>query len=419
MKKILIIDDSRMIREFLNRKLEEFGFETDQASNGLEGYTKLRSYEPDLIIMDYYLSRMGAVEFLTKKAGDPNSKNTPVLFASAKISREVILELSKFGIKKFITKPIKIDSLAKSVSELLNVKIELDNTPCIIDANYNEEILFIEVARGLNSEKIEMLRYRLQELIKLYSIQIPRVLLMMSGIEISEGDSLKLRSLIDGIISATDLKLHNFKILTNNDLVKKFVSSRSDIASVEVFSSMPDAMDALLGDKAGGYKDKNGNVHDDFLRVGRGVEESSDGINLRFQSEQNDTQVNFDAIASGLKMAVVDDDPVIQELISMAFSKTQLDVQTFSNGEEFINSQDIESFDMVFLDLLMPRMDGFSVLTALKSRGIQLPIIVLSAVNKRETVIQALQMGVKSYLVKPIQPDMVFKKALEIFQMNF
>jgi response regulator RpfG family c-di-GMP phosphodiesterase len=148
--------------------------------------------------MDYYLSRMSATELLQMKSSEPNIRDIPVLFASGKISRQVILELGQFGIRKFITKPIKIDSLAKAISELLDIRIELDNTPCIIDANYNEEILFIEVARGLNNEKIEMLRYRLRELMKLYHIEIPRILLMLSGLEITEADSLKLRTLIDG-----------------------------------------------------------------------------------------------------------------------------------------------------------------------------------------------------------------------------
>lgn len=419
MKRILIIDAAELIRNFLKSKLEELGFDTDTAQNGLEGSMKMRSYEPDLVIMDYYLSRMSAVELLQQKAGDPNLRDIPVLFASNKISRQVIIELSKYGIRKFITKPIKIDSLTKAISELLDIKIELDSTPCIIDANYNEEVLFIEVARGLNNEKIELLRYRLQELIKLYHIELPKVLLLLSGLEVGEGDSLKLRALIDGIVSSTQVQLRNFKILTSSPVVADFVSRRSDISAIAVVSSMAEAMDGLLGDRVGGYKDKEGNLHDDFLRVGGNRDSGDDSFNLHFQSEHDANTFSFDSMASALKLAVVDDDFVIQELMKNAFAETELQVDTFSDGREFIESPGMSEYDLVFLDLLMPEMDGFSVLSTLNSRGISLPIIVLSAVNKREIVVQALQMGVKSYLVKPIQPDLVFKKAIEIFKLNF
>jgi CheY-like chemotaxis protein len=418
-KKILIIDEADLIRSFLVTKLGELGFETEEAQNGLDGLMKIRNFDPDLVIMDYYLSRMSAAELLEKKAAEPNIRDIPVLFASGKISRQVILELSRYGIRKFITKPIKIDSLVKAISELLDIRIELDNTPCIIDANYNEEILFIEVARGLNNEKIELLRYRLQELIKLYHIEIPRVLLMLTGLEITEADSLKLPTLIDGIVSSTGVMHRNFKILTAEEVVKNFVQSRSDISSIEVLGSMPEAMEKLLGSRAGGYSDEHGNIHEDFLRVGEAGKDNDDGINLRFQSESDANTFSFEAMASSLKMAIVDDDFVIRELIKTAFSHTGLSIETFSDGDEFVRSEHLSEFDLVFLDLLMPSMDGFQVLQTLEAHGVKLPIIVLSAVNKRETVVEALQKGVKSYLVKPIQPDMVYKKALEIFQLNF
>jgi DNA-binding response OmpR family regulator len=50
---------------------------------------------------------------------------------------------------------------------------------------------------------------------------------------------------------------------------------------------------------------------------------------------------------------------------------------------------------------------------------IEQPVIVLSAVTQRESVIRAFQMGVKSYLIKPLKPDDIFKKSLEILKANF
>jgi DNA-binding response OmpR family regulator len=67
----------------------------------------------------------------------------------------------------------------------------------------------------------------------------------------------------------------------------------------------------------------------------------------------------------------------------------------------------------------MPNVDGFEVLKALQAREISYPVIVLSAINQRETMIKAVQMGVKSYLVKPLRPEDILIKAIETLKPNY
>jgi DNA-binding response OmpR family regulator len=80
---------------------------------------------------------------------------------------------------------------------------------------------------------------------------------------------------------------------------------------------------------------------------------------------------------------------------------------------------DTEEYDLAFLDLMMPRVDGFEVLKALQARHISYPVIVLSAISQRDAMIKAIQMGVKSYLVKPLKPEDIFVKSIEILKANF
>ena len=152
-KKILIIDESALFREYLAKKFGEKDFKVIEAKNGLDGMIKMRNELPDLVLMDYFLSRKGSLEILKEKMGNPNVEKVPVVMVSNKIDKENILQIAKFGVKKFFTKPIKIDSLLKTISSILHVEVEMDDTPCIIEAHFNDEILFIEIARGLNNEK--------------------------------------------------------------------------------------------------------------------------------------------------------------------------------------------------------------------------------------------------------------------------
>jgi DNA-binding NarL/FixJ family response regulator len=66
----------------------------------------------------------------------------------------------------------------------------------------------------------------------------------------------------------------------------------------------------------------------------------------------------------------------------------------------------------------MPNVDGFGVLEALQGKNIPYPIIAFSTINQRGIILKVIQLGVKSYLVKPLRPEDIFIKALEIFRAN-
>ena len=75
--------------------------------------------------------------------------------------------------------------------------------------------------------------------------------------------------------------------------------------------------------------------------------------------------------------------------------------------------------DLLFLDLMMPNMNGFEVLDYLKKNNKTIPIIIFSSLSQRETVKKALYYGVKSYIVKPVTMDVILKKVNEILCSDF
>src|SRR5262249_61638159 len=59
----------------------------------------------------------------------------------------------------------------------------------------------------------------------------------------------------------------------------------------------------------------------------------------------------------------------------------------------------------VLLDLRMPRIDGFEVLRSYRAQGGLAPVIALSAMDDKESVVKAMRLGASDYLVKPIEPE--------------
>ncbi len=420
MKKVLVIDESQLFRDYLKKKLEDYGFDVDVAVSGLDGSSKLRTSLPDLLITDYNLSRKSAVELLKEKHDNPNTKDIPVIMASAKVDRDALMGVARYNVRKFLTKPIRVDALLKAVSETLNVPVSIDTTPCIVEAHVNEDIMFIEVAQGLNREKIDLLRYKIHELLDLYELKSPKILVLMTSIEVSTADSIKLQSLFSSVLEMSGTSKRNIKVLTRSSYVREYLESRSEFSGIGVSDNLEDAMDGLLGRKVGGpILEPGPDSREDVLGTSAPKKKRGESINMRFQEEQHKPSFELSSLGDSTRISIVDDDEVIQELIRSSFADTRVQIHAYGNGRAFLDDDGALDSDLVFLDLMMPEMNGFQVLETLKEKELRLPIIVLSALSKRETVVQALKMGVSSYIIKPLKPHDIRNKASEILGLNF
>ncbi len=140
-------------------------------------------------------------------------------------------------------------------------------------------------------------------------------------------------------------------------------------------------------------------------------------------------QLNFERESPGdslsrfgekVRVAVVDDDMVVREIVKNAFAVTGWDIHPFKNGLEFVEALESDpNFDLLFLDLMMPEMNGFAVLQMMHGRDIKIPTIILTALSRTESVVKAREFGVSSYLIKPIKPEGILAKAAEILGTNF
>jgi DNA-binding response OmpR family regulator len=421
MSKILVIDESPLFRGYLSQKLETYGFEMVQGANGLDGWIKMRNEMPDLVIMDYYLSRKSSLELLQEKNNNRNTKDIPIIMVSSKIDKRNVVQLAEFNVKKIFSKPIRMEKFLDGVSSILNVEIAVDDTPCVIEAHFNEDILFIEIAQGLNIEKIEQLRYKIAELFELYQVNNPKILLMMSSLDLPEEHQGKLKILFDTVMDHAQPNGKMIKILTTNEAVIKLTEKTSKYNAIQVHKSLDTAMDSLLGLKA----DKIAHdevVSERLLKSSAPKKEKGEAIQMRFDSgetEQEDQQ-RASVFHSEARVAVVDDDMVIQELVKTVFSDTEWKLTTFNNGKEFMeNPEGPGAFDLIFLDLMMPEMNGFQVLELLKKKSIEVPVIVFSALSQKETVVKAVGFGVNTYLIKPLKPEQLLRKAAEVLSVSF
>jgi adenylate cyclase len=106
------------------------------------------------------------------------------------------------------------------------------------------------------------------------------------------------------------------------------------------------------------------------------------------------------------RVLVVDDDPLNRMLLTRSLEREGHRVGSAASGQEALEILREKPFDVVLLDIVMPELDGVSVLERLKRDPVlqHVPVIMISAVDEIDTVVRCIEMGSEDYLPKPFNP---------------
>ena len=113
---------------------------------------------------------------------------------------------------------------------------------------------------------------------------------------------------------------------------------------------------------------------------------------------------------------IIDDQLYIRRLLHLGLEENGFSVREFSSGKELLNYTrdygDTEDPKIILLDIMMPEMDGFEVLSEVMQHDQlkSIPVVMISARNQKEDVLKALKMGAKDFIVKPFVIEKVVQK---------
>lgn len=117
------------------------------------------------------------------------------------------------------------------------------------------------------------------------------------------------------------------------------------------------------------------------------------------------------------KIAIVDDEPKIVRFIKANLLSFNYQVCTFSNGEQFLEEFDLHEPDLVLLDVMMPNIDGFTVLKQLRKFS-NVPVIFLTARSASDDMLQAFDLEADDYLTKPFSLDELFARVKAVLRRS-
>ena len=112
-----------------------------------------------------------------------------------------------------------------------------------------------------------------------------------------------------------------------------------------------------------------------------------------------------------MRVMLVDDDAPMRQVLARLLQTSGFEsVAEVGDGHQALLHLKSEQVDLIVTDCSMPGMDGIALVTALRARGDQTPVIMLSGQDDPQLIVRAIRAGVNNYIPKPIHPENFFEK---------
>jgi len=116
-KRILVTEDSAVMRKIISKALEKSGFETEQAKGGQDAVDKYKAFNPDLTIMDLVMPKMGGLDAIIEiQKSNPEAKF--IVFTST-TRRDEVVTAKTLNVLSYLIKPLEMEDLLVQVKEAL------------------------------------------------------------------------------------------------------------------------------------------------------------------------------------------------------------------------------------------------------------------------------------------------------------
>lgn len=119
-----------------------------------------------------------------------------------------------------------------------------------------------------------------------------------------------------------------------------------------------------------------------------------------------------------IKVLIADDHPLLRQGLRLILEETE-DIRVAEeawDGEEVLDRLKNNSFDVMVLDINMPKKSGFEVLEELKARGNTIPVLILSTYSEDEYIDLAIKKGAAGYLTKEQAPEKLIDAIRDVFK---
>ena len=380
---ILLIDDDALFGQALleiNRKLD---YKTLLATTGKEGLELAHRYQPKGILLDLGLPDMDGTAVLHEIKTQPELADIPVYIVSG---REKDAALMQEGILGYLQKPVDDQQIGAAEADLLAfIRQTAAQTVLVVE---NGGITAEQIIKLVDSHAVSVLKATAADDMESLLTKHPCRLTIIDLDSRSVTQALDIAQRLRQINANMNFVFFGQQTLSDEDEARIYPYSDSIIIKT------PQSEQRLLK-----------NIERFLAKTSLNIESKTSLI-----SQNN----NSGGRLVGRHILVVDDDARNLFVITAALEKEGAKVDSVLNGHRALEFLEKNSVDMVFMDIMMPEMDGYQTLTALRNNPAlaKTPVVALTAKALNTDREKALISGADDYLSKPVDYEVLISMAV-------
>jgi len=371
MKKVLIIEDDQVIANIYRNKFAVEGYQTEAAYDGESGLKTMRTFGPDVILLDLMLPKMSGVDFIIHVRSEADFAKVPIIVFSNTYLTNMIQEAWRAGANKCLS---KTNCTPKDVLQIVRQTIGASGAAPQAAAAPGHPA----TASPPNFTDAEGDTKFLSELQQAFIDNEPATLAALRA---------GLQNLIKANNETAQLQyIHELYRRTHA------LAGNAGLAGFIYVSQMSAALEALLKE----LYEKPKSINTSTLRT---VAAAADFLGFLFERRKQPDNPDPPAV----NILVVDDEPISQRAVVYALEKAQLPSTSTADPNAALNLLTEKRFDLVFLDVDMPGMTGFELCTKLRAmpQYKKTPVVFVTALSDFDSRTSSMMAGGNDFIAKP------------------
>ena len=383
MMKILIVEDDQIVANIYRNKFSVENYQVEIALDGLAGLEMIRTFRPDAVILDLMMPKMTGVELMKKIRSEPDFQQLPIIVFSNTYLTNMVQEAWKAGATKCLS---KANCTPKQVLEVVRGALShkgapASTTPPPVQAAEPEpkpptprQSVPASDRTASSDPDAEFQAELRNSFIEGLPATLTALRTLLQGLIKSESEATRLKQICE--------LYRRIHALTGN----------AGVAGVPQIARMSDALEALLKE----LYEKPKNITASTLRT---VAIAIDFLGILFEQD-----TALDKLETPPpNVLVVDDEEISRRAVIYALEKAKL---KFVSAEDPAIAYDLlteNRFDLIFLDIDMPGMNGFELCTKLRQLPAhkKTPVVFVTALNDFENRASSTMSGGNDFIAKP------------------
>jgi CheY-like chemotaxis protein/HPt (histidine-containing phosphotransfer) domain-containing protein len=394
MKKILIVEDDELVANTYGNRFSREGFEVSIAPDGLAGLDLVRSFQPDAVILDLMLPKMTGVELTKKIRAEPNLERLPVIVLSNAYLTSVMEQACKAGATKCLS---KADSIPRQVVEVVRKLLARNGAPVAAPPPPADAATPPRQPSALAQATPASDRAPSGDPDAAIQAELRK-----SFIEGLPATLTTLRTLLQGVVKAENKPI---RLLHLHELYRHVhaLSGNAGVVGAPQIARMSDALEVLLKE----LYEQPKNITASTLRT---LAVAIDFLGTLFEQGIGSDKLE----TPPPNVLVVDDEAISRRAVTCALEKARLKFVSVEDPAAAYALLTKNRFDLVFLDVDMPGMNGYELCARLRTlpEHKDTPVVFVTGLNDFGSRANSSMGGGTDVIAKPFHFIELAVKAL-------